>query len=311
MNTDERIAALKALADRTRITLVNALLEKPHCAEELAERTRLAPSTISFHLRRLEAAGLVTKRKEQYYVFYELRADLLRLTLRELVALPPREDDPERQRLERYREQVVEGFFRDGRLVQLPKKWRKRAIVLEEFLGEFETDREYGEREVNERIGKRYEDYCTIRRMLVDEGYMTRTAGVYRLTSKGRAPMASRSEMKRTYKETPREAGVFQVKNTVEGKILLGSSLNLHGPLNRHRFLLSIGRHLNPRVQEDWDRLGPEAFTFEILEVVKRREDPGFSVEDELALLEETWLEKLKPFGERGYNREGASIREA
>ncbi len=71
---DARVNALKALADKSRILMVNALLEKPHCAEELAERLRLAPSTISFHLRRLEEAGLVTKSKAA--VLRRLRAAL-------------------------------------------------------------------------------------------------------------------------------------------------------------------------------------------------------------------------------------------
>ena len=123
----------------------------------------------------------------------------------------------------------------------------------------------------------------------------------------------NRGEIKRQYKEAPREAGIFHVKNTVNGKILLGSSKNLHGPLNRHRFLLSIGRHWNRKIQEDWDRLGPDAFVFEVLEIVKMKDDPGFSVEDELSLLEQKWIERVQPFGEGGYNKDykkGASIRE-
>ena len=112
-----------------------------------------------------------------------------------------------------------------------------------------------------------------------------------------------RAAIKRAYKKMPRQAGVFQIKNTVSGKILLGSSTNLHGPLNKHRFMLSIGRHDNLALQEDWNRLGPQSFLFEILEVVKPSQDPLFSVEDELTLLEQIWTEKLQPFGEHGYNR--------
>jgi hypothetical protein len=48
--------------------------------------------------------------------------------------------------------------------------------------------------------------------------------------------------------------------------------------------------------------LGPGAFTFEILEVVKPSDEPTFCLEDELTLLEQIWMEKLRPFGERGYN---------
>ena len=118
------------------------------------------------------------------------------------------------------------------------------------------------------------------------------------MTSSGR----TRAELRRAYKEAPRQAGIFRIKNLASGKILLGSSTNLHGPLNKHRFMLSIGRHPNAALQADWQRLGPEAFAFEILETIQAKDDPAFNLEDELTLLEQVWTEKLQPLGERGYN---------
>lgn len=112
----------------------------------------------------------------------------------------------------------------------------------------------------------------------------------------------SRQDIKREYKERKKPAGVFQVKNTANGKVLLGSSLNLEGPLNGHRFILTIGQHLNKALQKDWDEYGPDKFVFEILEIVKVKDDPDFNLAEELTLLEQIWLEKLQPFGERGYN---------
>jgi hypothetical protein len=120
----------------------------------------------------------------------------------------------------------------------------------------------------------------------------------------------SRKELNREYAERVKPAGIFQVKNLTSGKILLGSSLNLEGPLNRHRFMLKIGSHTNKALQADWDRLGPDQFVFEILEEVKRREDPAFNLKDELELLEMLWIEKLQPFPERTYNL-NERIREA
>ncbi len=122
--------------------------------------------------------------------------------------------------------------------------------------------------------------------------------------------MKSFKELKREYKERKKPAGVFQIKNTVNGKILLGSSLNLEGPLNSHRFMLSTGAHRNPGLQKDWNTYGPDKFVFEILEVVKESTDPNFDVGDELTLLEQIWIEKLQPFGERGYNTD-SKIRQA
>lgn len=344
LSVEARVGVLKALADASRLQVVSALLGRPHCAEELAERLGRSASTVSFHLRKLDEAGLVTKRKTQYYQVYALRDDLLRLTLRELVALPSASDGPAQRRAERSRNQVLRACFRGGVLVQMPKQWRKRRVVLEQFVGRFQVGRCYREQEVNEIIHALYADHCTIRRMLLDEGYMARDGHRYWLIESGtrtpevetrtpevetrtpeaetRTPeaetrtagagarkagvskMETRKELKRQYLETPKQAGVFQVKNTVNGKVLLGSSTNLHGPLNKHRFMLSIGMHTNQELQRDWKQYGADAFTFEVLEVVRQKDEPGFSVSDELTLLEQIWLERLSPLAPHGYNTE-------
>jgi hypothetical protein len=112
----------------------------------------------------------------------------------------------------------------------------------------------------------------------------------------------SRKDIHREYKERVKPSGVFQVKNTVNGRVLLGSSWNLEGPLNKHKFMLQIGSHTNKALQKDWDDFGSDKFVFEILDEVKIIDSPNFNLKDELTLLEEIWLEKLQPFGERGYN---------
>ena len=122
--------------------------------------------------------------------------------------------------------------------------------------------------------------------------------------------MKSKKDIKREYKEREKPAGVFQVKNTVNGKVLLGSSLNLEGPLNGHKFMLTIGAHRDKVLQQEWNKYGADKFVFEILEVVKVKDDPSFNLSDELTLLEQIWLEELQPFGERGYNTD-TNIRQA
>lgn len=120
----------------------------------------------------------------------------------------------------------------------------------------------------------------------------------------------TRKELQREYKERVKPAGVYQVKNLANGKVLLGSSLNLEGLLNRNRFTLRNNSHPNKDLQKDWNEQGPDQFVFEILEVVQIQDDPNFNLKDELTLLEQIWLEKLQPFGEHGYNTSDR-IREA
>jgi hypothetical protein len=120
----------------------------------------------------------------------------------------------------------------------------------------------------------------------------------------------TQQERKREYKERKKPAGVFMVRNRSNMKVLLGSSLNIEGPLNAHKFMLATNSHRNEALQEEWNRYGPDAFEFEILETVRVKDDPDFDLEQELTLLEQIWIEKLQPFGERGYNT-GTTIRQA
>ncbi len=120
----------------------------------------------------------------------------------------------------------------------------------------------------------------------------------------------TRKELNKEYVERVKPAGVYQVRNLTNDKVFLGSSLNLEGPLNRHKFMLKIGSHPNKALQQDWNDLGPEQFAFEILEEVQRKDDPNFNLKDELELLEMIWIEKLQPFSAHCYNL-SERIREA
>ncbi len=109
----------------------------------------------------------------------------------------------------------------------------------------------------------------------------------------------------REYKETPRPMGVYRVRNTVSGKSLIGSSVNLPAILNRHRAQLAMGLHANRALQKDWDEFGPQVFEFETLDTLKPPDQPGCDPSHDLRVLEEMWLEKLSPFNERGYTGDG------
>jgi hypothetical protein len=319
---------MKALADGSRLMIVNALLDKPQYVEELAERLNLAPSTVSFHLKKMEGARLVRKSRDQYYLIYELNPELFDRTLKELTSFGDIQKFVQDERIARYRSKVLKAFFRGSQLTRLPTQHKKRLIVLEQFARRFQPGRTYDEPEVDAAIAEQFNDYCTIRRELVEEGYLEREAGHYRVvngtakrgktresevpggTMKNRSEtMKTRAEIKRDYKESPKQAGVFKIQNKVNGKLLLGSSLNLHGPLNRYRFELQTGVHAHKDLQEDWKKYGPENFLFEVVEVVKVKDDPHFNIVDELTLLEQIWLEKLQPYGEKGYMVPGERMR--
>lgn len=77
------------------------------------------------------------------------------------------------------RKKLIERFFRDGVLFCMPTKLIKRQTVLEEIVKTIDSSRDYTEKEINEILVKIYDDYCTLRRYLVDEGLLKRENGIY------------------------------------------------------------------------------------------------------------------------------------
>ena len=321
MNTEQSIALLKALADKSRLAIVSSLLEKTQYVEEIAKRHGLAPSTVSFHLRKLEQAGLVRSRKEQYYVVIEANDAVFDTTLRQIVAAAPVPRELQEQRMAEYRDKVLEAFFRRGRLEKLPAQHKKRRIVLEQFALRFEPGRRYAEQEVTGLIQPLFDDYCTIRRLLVDEGLLRREGTSYwreqnaaaipeAPTRPAQGPRPTREPMKenrrkeiiRSYKETTPPMGVFQIRCTSNERLYVAASRNLEGERNSRLFQLRMGKIVfSPELQKDLQQYGADAFEFSVLAVLDPPQ-PGEDVELQLAALELQWLEKLQPFGERGYN---------
>ena len=111
-----------------------------------------------------------------------------------------------------------------------------------------------------------------------------------------------RKALIRAYKEDHRPMGIYRVRNTASGQALVGASANLPAIFNRHRTQLAMGVHPNHSLQRDWNELGPEAFAFEVLDTLSPPSERDYDPSEDLRVLEELWLEKLSPFGGRGYN---------
>jgi hypothetical protein len=110
-----------------------------------------------------------------------------------------------------------------------------------------------------------------------------------------------RKALIREYKQSRRPMGVYRVRNTAEGKALLGSSNDLPAILNRHRAQLRMGVHNVRELQQDWNRLGAEAFTFEVLDTLEPPDDTGYDSAEDLDVLLEMWREKATLAGDSAY----------
>jgi len=175
----DKIKLFKALADQSRIRIVQRLIESPMYVEALSERLELAPSTVSFHLKKLLDAGLVEKEKDQYYVLYSIKEDILGMTLSRLLEAEKEELDQDDEREEQYRQKVLDTFFEFDKLKSIPVQRKKRKIILDKIVEAFEEDHVYSEREVNIVIADYHDDFATLRREMIAEKLLVRENNQY------------------------------------------------------------------------------------------------------------------------------------
>jgi hypothetical protein len=62
----------------------------------------------------------------------------------------------------------------DGLMSLFPKKEKRKIALLKHIIGRFETGKKYKEKEVNEILKSVFADYVTIRRYLIEYGFMDR-----------------------------------------------------------------------------------------------------------------------------------------
>jgi len=209
------------------------------------------------------------------------------------------------------REKVLKTYFpegTDGLLNTLDMKEKNKLIVLREITKRFEDEKFYNEKEVNEILKTAHEDFVTLRRYLIEYGFMDRKPDGSRYWLKEGLPemeeenMDRKKELKQQYKEMKTQGGVFQIRNLKNQKVFVDSIPNLKMKTGK-LMLLRSGGYKNRQLQEDWNQFGEDAFVFEVLEVLEEKADGFFDKADELKKLKTKWIEKLQPFGERGYNQ--------
>ena len=171
---EEKLKLLKLLADETRIEILNILRREDSYVEKIACDLSLTPATICYHLKKMEAAGVVRSSRSQFYIIYSLNKDIFGKTLFEIISKESPEDTEEK-----YKKEVISHFFKYGKLAQLPTQRKKREIVLAEIAKSFDKGKKYDEKDVNEIIHKFHEDHCTIRREMIACGIMAREKETY------------------------------------------------------------------------------------------------------------------------------------
>jgi group I intron endonuclease len=92
------------------------------------------------------------------------------------------------------------------------------------------------------------------------------------------------------------KSGIYKITNTINGKFYIGSSKNIEFRWNDHKQYLRGNYHVNPKLQNAWNKYGEDKFIFEILEETESSQEILFDREN-------YYLSTLKPYERTvGYN---------
>jgi predicted transcriptional regulator len=179
---DTLLQFFKALANENRLKLLGVLADRECGVEELATLLDVKAPTVSHHLGILADLGLVQMRREGNDHLYRLNVDGLHGMSRQVLSSFQAErvaalgDDVEYDSWER---KVLEAFLEGDQITAIPAGYKKSLAVFKWVANRFEMGRRYTEVEVNEIIERHYEDYCMMRREMVDNGLMARDGRTY------------------------------------------------------------------------------------------------------------------------------------
>jgi len=175
---EELVRFFKALAEPNRLRIIGLLAQKPQSVEQLATALQVGESTVSHHLSRLAEAGLVSARAEGYYSIYSLHTAALAGMAKKILheeTLPGLALGMDMDAFDR----KVLATFSDssGRIKAFPVQEKKFLVILRHILEEFESGVKYPEKRVNQILARYSADTATLRRSLVEYGFMAREGG--------------------------------------------------------------------------------------------------------------------------------------
>jgi hypothetical protein len=162
------------LADDGRRRVAAALVLGAATVDEVRAATGLAAREVVEALARLVAGELVVRADDGDHV---LLGEAFRLAA--IAAAPDRPAPDPTGDVPEDDARVLRTYFRSGRLTQIPVQRAKKLVVLDRLAQEFDVGVRYSERQVNGILRRFHSDVASLRRYLVDEGFLDREAGVY------------------------------------------------------------------------------------------------------------------------------------
>jgi hypothetical protein len=180
MEDGEAPAALKALANETRLKIAGLLALEPRSQSALAAMLNTQPEKLTRHLDLLAQAGIIVEQGANDARVWRLDLGWLRPEGRVVPMLRRLPADHAVAGMDARDTKTLSSFVRDGKLVRIPVATAKQTVVLHWLVEHFDRDATYPERDLNAELARVHPDFATLRRMLVDHRFMARQNGIYR-----------------------------------------------------------------------------------------------------------------------------------
>jgi DNA-binding transcriptional ArsR family regulator len=166
------VALFKTLAHEGRIRVVAAIITRPRSIDGISAELGMTRRDVAEHLGMLAHFGLAVPQEVDGITLYSFsRQPLVEVLkgLSEKGRAPDIGDD-----VDDFDRRVLTTFLVDGTLTSIPAQQKKRDAVLRFLAERFEPERMYDEREVNAVLREYHPDVASLRRYLVDGGFLQR-----------------------------------------------------------------------------------------------------------------------------------------
>lgn len=90
------------------------------------------------------------------------------------------------------------------------------------------------------------------------------------------------------------KSGIYKILNKINGKLYIGSAVNLSLRWSQHKYNLIKNKHVNPHLQRSWNKHGENNFVFLIIEEITK---------ENLVQREQYWIDFFNSSNDKtGYN---------
>ena len=177
----------KCLADENRLRIIGYISHHEHSVGELAAALELSEPTISHHLSKLREVGLANLRAKGNRRLYRFNDAMFNNFMQEAATIDRLYDSGDalstdsswidQLDLDEFDRKVIKDYTSGTRLKQIPTKQKKLLPILRWLSTMFEPDVNYTEPEVNAIITQVHDDYASLRRDLIEFGFLRRERG--------------------------------------------------------------------------------------------------------------------------------------